>query len=130
MADTVSLARIKQIAVPVNDIREATRFYRDVLGMKHLFDAPPSLSFFDCGGVRLMLSGPDAQGKDANEQHPVLFYSVSDIKATHARLRAAGAQSLEDPRLIAKMNGQETWIGGVSDGQGNFVGLISEFAAA
>lgn len=130
MADKVSLSRIRQIAIPVKEIREATRFYRDVLGMKHLFDAPPALSFFDCSGVRLMLSGPEAQGKDGNEQHPVLFYDVPDIRATHARLKAAGAQSLDEPRVIAKMNGQETWIGGVSDGQGNFVGLISEVAAA
>src|SRR3954470_5194496 len=130
MADNVSLSRIKQIAIPVKEIREATRFYRDVLGMKHLFDAPPELSFFDCGGIRLMLSGPQAQGKDGNEQHPVLFYDVADIKATHARIKAAGAQSIEEPRVIAQMNGREVWIGAVSDGQGNHVGLISEVTAA
>src|SRR3954468_807683 len=98
-----SLSRIRQIAIPVNDIREATRFYRDVLGMKHLFDAPPALSFFDCGGVQLMLSGPEAQGKDGGEQHPVLFYDVDDIKATHARITSAGADSVQDPHLIARM---------------------------
>jgi methylmalonyl-CoA/ethylmalonyl-CoA epimerase len=130
MADKVALSRIKQVAIPVKEIREATRFYRDVLGMKHLFDAPPALSFFDCGGIQLMLSGPEAQGKDGNEQHPVLFYDVSDIKATHARIKAAGAQSIQEPHIIAKMNGREIWIGFVSDGQGNSVGLMSDVAAA
>src|SRR6476659_8165464 len=130
MAESVSLSRIRQIAIPVKEIGEATRFYRDVLGMKHLFDAPPALSFFNCGGVRLMLSGPEAQGKDGNEQHPVLFYDVADIKATHARIKAAGAVSIEEPRVIARMNGQEVWIGAVNDGQGNHVGLISEVPAA
>ncbi|HUQ98289.1 MAG TPA: VOC family protein [Gemmatimonadaceae bacterium] len=130
MADGVSLSRIKQIAIPVKEIGEATRFYRDVLGLEHLFEAPPSLSFFDCGGVRLMLSGPEAQGKDGNEQHPVLFYDVSDIRTAHARIKAAGAESIQEPHLIAKMNGRETWIGFVSDGQGNSVGLISEVPAA
>ena len=130
MADRVSLSQIKQIAIPVKEIGEAKRFYRDVLGLKHLFDAPPALSFFDCGGVRLMLSGPDAQGKDGNEQHPVLYYDVDDIKATHARMKAAGAQSIEEPHIVAKMNDIEVWIGFVSDGQGNSVGLMSEVRAS
>ncbi len=51
---TDSLTRIKQIAIPVHSIDEAKAFYRDTLGLRHLFDAPPGLSFFDCGGVRLI----------------------------------------------------------------------------
>jgi len=61
--ERVSFSKIRQIAVPVTDIAAATRFYRDVLGMRHLFDAPPQLSFFDCGGVQLMLSGPKPVGR-------------------------------------------------------------------
>jgi methylmalonyl-CoA/ethylmalonyl-CoA epimerase len=130
MAHNVSLSRIRQIAIPVKEISEATRFYRDVLGMKHLFDAPPALSFFDCGGVQLMLSGPEAQGKEGKEQHPILYYDVTDIKAIHSRLKTAGAETIQEPHLIAKMNGREIWIAFVSDGQGNSVGLMSDVAAA
>jgi len=43
----VTLDRIKQIAIPVNSVEEAKLFYRDTLGLRHLFDAPPVLSFFD-----------------------------------------------------------------------------------
>jgi methylmalonyl-CoA/ethylmalonyl-CoA epimerase len=125
-----ALERIKQIAVPVRDVKEAARFYRDTLGLTHLFDAPPALSFFDCGGVRLMLSGPEAQGKDGNEQHPVIFYDVSDIKKTHAKIKSSGAATIEEPHIIARMNGRETWIASVSDGQGNVVSLMSEVAEA
>lgn len=124
----VPLERIKQIAVPVRDVKEAARFYRDTLGLKHLFDAPPALSFFDCGGVRLMLAGPDAQGEDGDQQHPVLFYDVSDIKTAHAKMKSSGARSLEEPHIIARMNGREVWIASVSDGQGNVVSLMSEVA--
>ena len=130
MSPAISVSRITQIAIPVRDIAEATRFYRDVLGLKHLFDAPPGLSFFDCGGVRLMLSGSEAESKDADQQHPVLYYDVSDIRSAHAKLKAAGAASIEEPHVIAKMNGREIWIGFVSDGQGNMVGLMSDVAAA
>jgi methylmalonyl-CoA/ethylmalonyl-CoA epimerase len=129
-ADAVSLSRIKQIAIPVHSVDNAKAFYRDTLGMRHLFDAPPALSFFDCGGVQLMLAGPEAQGKDGDQQHAVLFYDVSDIKKTHARIKSSGAKSLEEPRLITRMNGREIWISSVSDGQGNVVGLMSDVPEA
>ena len=82
MSNGVSLSLIRQIALPVDSVDKAKTFYRDVLGMQHLFDAPPALSFFDCGGIRLMLAGPEAQGKDGDRQHAVLFYDVTDIKTT------------------------------------------------
>lgn len=124
----VSFSKIRQIAVPVTDIAEATRFYRDVLGMRHLFEAPPQLSFFDCGGVQLMLSGPEGGGKDADQQRPVIYYDVADIKATHSRLTGAGVATIQPPHMIARMGGREIWIGFVSDGQGNMVGLMGDVA--
>lgn len=124
------LSRIKQIAIPVHDVEEAKRFYRDVLELRHLFDAPPALSFFDAGGIQLMLAGPAAQGPDGNEQHAVLFYDTDDIKATYARLVSAGTRSLQEPHVIARMNGREIWIAELNDGQGNVVGLMSEVVAA
>jgi methylmalonyl-CoA/ethylmalonyl-CoA epimerase len=126
----VSLSKIKQIALPVREIETAKRFYRDTLGMRHLFDAPPALSFFDCGGVQLMLAGPEGQGKDGEKQHGVLFYDVSDIKSTHAKIESSGARTLEPPRVIARMNGREIWVSSVSDGQGNVVGLMSDIPEA
>jgi methylmalonyl-CoA/ethylmalonyl-CoA epimerase len=126
----VALSKIRQIALPVRDIGEGTRFYRDTLGLRHLFDAPPALSFFDCGGVQLMLAGPEGQGKDGDQQHAVVFYDVSDIKATHARIESSGAKTLEKPRVIARMNGREIWVSSVSDGQGNVVSLMSDVPEA
>src|SRR3954453_11723500 len=126
----VSLSRIRQIALPVHDVDKAKAFYNDVLGLTHLFDASPGLSFFDCGGVRLMLCGPAAQGKDGDRQHAVLFYDVSDIRKTYAAIKAAGAPSLAEPHIIARMNGLEVWIAELADGQGNNVSLISEVAAS
>ena len=53
--DSFGLNLIGQIAVPVSDVDRAIAFYRDVLGMRFLFKAPPGLGFFDCNGVRLLL---------------------------------------------------------------------------
>jgi methylmalonyl-CoA/ethylmalonyl-CoA epimerase len=130
MSSGISLSRIKQIALPVESVEKAKTFYRDILGMRHLFDAPPALTFFDCGGIRLMLAGPDAQGKDGPTQHAVVFYDVSDIKTTHAKIKASGARSLEEPHVIARMNGLEIWLASVDDGEGNVVSLMSETVEA
>jgi len=50
--------QIGQIAITVKDVERAVHFYRDALGMRFLFQAG-GLAFFDCGGVRLMLSVPE-----------------------------------------------------------------------
>jgi methylmalonyl-CoA/ethylmalonyl-CoA epimerase len=125
---TIRPARIKQIAVPVTSIDEAKAFYGGALGLRHLFDAPPALAFFECGGIQLMLAGPAAQGEDGDRQHPVLYYDVSDIETAHAGIVAAGAEVIEEPRVIARMNGREIWISAVSDGQGNVVQFMSDVA--
>ena len=71
----VALNQIGQIAITVRDLPRAVNFYRDVLGMRHLFDAGPKLSFFDCGGVRLMLElfdlTPDAPERAMPPAPPV-----------------------------------------------------------
>src|SRR3954470_16025497 len=104
--NAVAPSRIKQIAVPVQSVDEAKIFYRDILGLRHLFDAPPALSFFDCGGVQLMLAGPAAQGEEGGQQHPVLYYDVGDIKGAHGKLESSGAKVVEPPHIIARMNGR------------------------
>jgi catechol 2,3-dioxygenase-like lactoylglutathione lyase family enzyme len=53
----VGISRLGQIAVNVYDVDRATAFYRDTLGLPLLFSAS-GMAFFDCGGVRLMLSLP------------------------------------------------------------------------
>lgn len=43
------VSRIGQIAMTVGDLPRAVAFYRDVLGLRFLFEAPPAMAFFDCG---------------------------------------------------------------------------------
>jgi methylmalonyl-CoA/ethylmalonyl-CoA epimerase len=45
-----------QIAIRVRNLERAIVTYRDKLGFRYLFQAPSALAFFDCGGIRLMLS--------------------------------------------------------------------------
>ncbi len=121
----VSLGRIGQIAITVKDVARATAFYRDVLGMKFLFEFP-GLAFFDAGGVRLMLS----RAEDPRFDHPasILYYKVDDIIGTHATLESRGVAVEEKPHMIAQMPDHDLWIGSYSDSEGNVFALMSEVA--
>jgi len=55
----IGITHLGQIAINTKDADRAAAFYQDTLGLKLLFRAPPGLAFFDCGGVRLMLSGAE-----------------------------------------------------------------------
>jgi methylmalonyl-CoA/ethylmalonyl-CoA epimerase len=117
------LARIHQVAQMVHDLDRAVAFYRDVLGVPLLFMAPPSLAFFDCAGVRLMLS-PPSPGFD----HPgsVLYFAVEDIVATHAALAAHGVAFTETPHKIATLADREVWLASFTDTEGNPLALMAE----
>jgi methylmalonyl-CoA/ethylmalonyl-CoA epimerase len=118
------LSRIGQIAVPVTDVKRAVAFYRDVLGMRLLFEAPPGLAFFDCGGVRLMLDGP--AGADPERRSSVLYYKVDDLASAHATLVERGLAFEPGPHLIAKLPDHELWMAFFRDPDGNLLALMSE----
>jgi methylmalonyl-CoA/ethylmalonyl-CoA epimerase len=120
----VSLSTIGQIAMPVKDLTRAIEFYRDRLGITLLFQAPPSLAFFQCGSVRLMLDVP----QDKEFQHPgsPLYFVVTDIDSAYAELRGRGVSFRGDPHLIAKMPDHELWMAFFDDGEGNTHALMHE----
>jgi predicted enzyme related to lactoylglutathione lyase len=123
--ENTALARIAQIAINAHDVDRATAFYRDVLGLPHLFRAG-QLSFFDCGGVRLMLDKPEKPEFD----HPssILYFQVGDIRAAHQRLKHAGAKFEDEPHVIAQMPSHDLWMSFFRDSEGNLLALMSEVA--
>jgi methylmalonyl-CoA/ethylmalonyl-CoA epimerase len=118
------LAQIGQIAMPVREVGRAIAFYRDVLGMRFLFQAPPGLGFFDCAGVRLMLDGP--AGAKAGAHGTVLYYKVPDIREAFATLTGRGVAFEGQPHLIAKMPDHELWMAFFRDPDRNLLALMSE----
>ena len=128
MNDTLTadfnLSQIGQIAVPVSDIDRAVTFYRDVLGMKFLFQAPPGLGFFDCAGVRLMLDAPaKAQAENCSS---VIYYKVPDLHVAFETLSARGVLFEAKPHLIAKLPDHELWMAFFRDPDDNLLALMSE----
>ena len=117
-------ARIGQIAVVCQDVSRATAFYRDTLGLQFLFAAGPTLSFFQCGGVRLMLSS--GENEEQNSLSSMLYYFVSDIEGTQRDLKAKGVEFIDAPHMIAKMPDHELWLSAFRDSEGNMLGLMEE----
>jgi methylmalonyl-CoA/ethylmalonyl-CoA epimerase len=123
-ASPTALARIAQISVNVHDVPRAVAFWRDVLGVKLLFEVPPKMAFFDCDGLRVMLSLPETLEYD--HAGSVLYFKVADIGASHARLAAAGVAFRGAPHLVARMPDHELWMAFFTDSESNVLALMSE----
>src|SRR5690242_21324994 len=99
-ASHVSLSRIGQIAIVVKDVERATEFYRDALGMRFLF-AFPGLAFFDCDGVRIMLSRPEK--KEFDHPSSILYFKVPEIRSAYESLRSRNVAFEDEPHVVARM---------------------------
>jgi len=127
----IGITRIGQIGFTVADLPRAVAFYRDLLGLRFLFEAPPQLAFFDCGGTRLMLTPPEREGAVAGHQfNSILYYSVADIHSAAAALAGRGVRFDQPPHIVARLAAADLWMAFLRDPDGNVVALMSEVARA
>jgi methylmalonyl-CoA/ethylmalonyl-CoA epimerase len=118
------LGSIGQIAIRVLDLDRAVATYRDKLGLRFLFRAPPALAFFDCGGVRLMLSPPEPGEFD--HAASILYFKTTDIQAAHQRLARDGIHFRSTPHVVADLGDRVLWLSDFEDGEGNLFALMAE----
>jgi catechol 2,3-dioxygenase-like lactoylglutathione lyase family enzyme len=101
----------------------AERWYRDVLGLSHLYTFG-QLAFFDCGGVRLMLSANDEGGAP---QAAILYFRVGDIARSHEEMQARGIVFLGAPHMIHRHeDGTEEWMAFFADNEGRPLAIMSQ----
>ena len=125
-AASLQLGQLGQISLSVTDIDRAVAFYRDLLGLKFLFQFP-NLAFFDCGGVRLMLDIPEG----SSERHAsVLYFKVNHIEEAYQTLSSRGVPFDEKPHLIARMPDHELWMAFFRDPDKNILALMCEVRPA
>ena len=119
-----SLGAIGQIHISVTDVERSVAFYRDVLGLKHLFTVPGQpMAFFQAGEVRLYLGVPE---NDSFRSRPVVYYRVEDLDATYAAVVERGAVSMEKPQKVHEDGTISLHMAFVADPDGNPVGLMEE----
>ena len=115
---------VGQIAIAVEDLERSVAFYREVMGLDCLFEVPPTMAFFDCGGIRLMVT--TRQGEARDHRTSVIYYRVEDVERAWEVLAERGATPERNPRVTARMPDHELWIAFVRDPDGNLVGLMEE----
>ncbi|KQX49005.1 VOC family protein [Paenibacillus sp. Root444D2] len=118
-----SLTQIGQISVNAADIPRAVAFYRDTLGMKFLFQAS-QMAFFDCNGIRLMLSLPE--NPEFNHPGSVIYYKVGDIKQVYEAFLERGVSFISEPHVVANMGSFDIWMAFFRDTEGNTLAITSD----
>lgn len=122
----LALNRIGQIAFAVADVDRAEAFYRDVLGLRHLYRYG-DLTFFDCAGVRLLL---EKAGDPTNvSSGSPLYFICHDIAFATAKLTARGVKfdgPEGKPHLIARMPDHDLWMAFFNDPDGHTLALMHE----
>lgn len=118
-----SLGPVGQIARSVSDIEAARRWYGEVLGLPFLYAFGP-LAFFDCGGLRLMLSEGDGDAQS------ILYFRVPDLHAATRTLQARGVAFLNAPHCIHRhADGVEEWMAFFNDPDSRPLALMASVSA-
>ena len=123
------LTGLLQISMRARDIDRAVAFYRDTLGLPFLFQAG-NLAFFDLDGVRLLLDVPEQPGGEFDHAGSILYFRVADVSAEYERLRAAGVEFVDAPRVIHRDDRHELWMAFFRDGEDNVLALSAEVPLA
>jgi catechol 2,3-dioxygenase-like lactoylglutathione lyase family enzyme len=115
---------VGQLHITVSDLEVSVRWYRDVLGLPHLFTVEGQpMAFLQAGPVRLYL------GRTEDERYrsrPVVYYDVEDVDASYAEVTGRGAESLSKPHVVHRDGDTELRMAFVADPDGNPVGLMAE----
>lgn len=118
------LVGIGQIARTVRDVKASERWYLEVLGLKHLYTFG-LLAFFDCSGVRVMLS----QAEDLKDES-ILYLRTQNIIEKYEELKQKGIEFMDAPHMVHKhSDGVEEWMVFFKDLEGRPLALMSQVAS-
>ncbi len=121
--ESFGIQTLGQVFVPVLELERALAFYRDTLGIRFLFEAPPRMAFFDLGGIRLMLGESEGSQGSASS---ILYYKVPDIDRAHETLVERGVTFDVDPHFVHDMGDHELWLAFFKDSEENQLALMCE----
>lgn len=123
MSATPTLGSIGQVSRVVIDLDRAVAWFRDVLGLP-LIGHYGNVALFDLGGVRLLLSQPEARSTSGNS---ILYFQVEDIDAACDALRTRGVAFRSAPHMIHRHpDGTEEWMAFFDDADGEPLALMSK----
>jgi|SRR5688572_15317141 len=116
----VQITQVGQIARSVSDTAASEKWYREVLGVNHLYTFG-TLAFFDLGGTRLMLS---QEGGAARES--ILYLNVTDLPAAYRQLQERGVKFTHAPHMVHRhADGTQEWMAFFEDPDGRPLALMA-----
>src|SRR5262249_13962105 len=92
------------------------------LGIILLFQVP-NMAFFDCGGIRLMLTLPEKPNENFSS---IIYYKVDDIQKAFETLSGRDVPFQGKPHLIARLEDHDLWMAFFQDPDRNMLALMSE----
>ncbi|MBC8621986.1 glyoxalase [Bacillus paralicheniformis] len=119
----MGIKKVGQIGLPVQDLERAAAFYQDILGLSLLFQTD-RMAFFECGGLRLLLSLPEKD--EFAHASSVIYFQVEDLPAVYNEIATKGVSFPIEPHVAAKIEQTETWMAFFKDTEGNTLALMSE----
>ncbi|MGH7629525.1 MAG: VOC family protein [Gemmatimonadales bacterium] len=120
----LSDSTVAQLLIPVEDLDRAIAFYRDTLGLRFLFSAPPRMSFFQAGNVRLLVGVPEAARP--RQRGSMVYFQVADIHAVWRTLGERGVGFAASPQVVHRTSTTDLWLTEFRDPDGNELALMSE----
>jgi methylmalonyl-CoA/ethylmalonyl-CoA epimerase len=119
----LDLSRIGQIALQSRDVDRAEAFFSDALGLRRLYRFG-DLVFFDCAGIRLMIS--KATEPDAIARASPIYFRCADIALAVAELKRRGVSFVDRPHRIAEMDDHDLWMAFFRDPDEHLMALMQE----
>jgi len=120
----MALGPVGQIHISVTDVDRSVEFYRDVLGIPHLFTVTGQpMAFFASGDVRLYLGVPTSPEFTSR---CVLYFRVNEIEGEVARLTELGVVFADAPHVVHRDGATELWMAGFTDPDGHHIILMQE----
>ena len=121
MDQDVRLGAVGQIARTVKDIEAARTWYRDVLGLRHLYSFG-NLAFFDCNGLRLFMSEGEGGACES-----ILYFSVDDVRTASSALARRGVEFTNAAHMIHRHeDGTEEWMAFFKDNEDRPLAIMSK----
>ncbi|WP_223789254.1 LuxR C-terminal-related transcriptional regulator [Marinicella meishanensis] len=121
MNQTAPIQSIGQIARTCTDVVKSEQFYKEQLGLIHLYTFD-KMSFFDVDGVRLMLSETDSLISES-----IIYFQTDDIKTRYRQLKKQGIEFSHTPHKVhTHENGVEEWMAFFNDPDGRPLGLMGQ----
>jgi len=116
-----ALSKIAQVALTTHDLPRAVAFYRDVLGLKLMFEVS-GMAFFDAAGTRLMLG--QAENKESLQNNAYVYFDAGDWQATEAALIARGLKFERNAEIVQRTEGKEHALRFFKDPDGNMLAIM------